>query len=207
MPPDGVAPLVCSRVRDRLSALTVRAYYDAVGGLPPATPQDRTVLFYELAKNDPMALGGFASWQHAIERALSDAATELREEQGDDPSSWRWGAGHRIGWRHNIGRDPEWAELFNVPDHAIGGDATTVFNTSTPAGITGESGVSYRQIFDLGDLNAARICIPPGNSGQPGSPHYADNVERWRDVEYHPLFIEWRDIEASAEGELSLTPA
>ena len=51
------------------------------------------------------------------------------------------------------------------------------------------------------------IVIPPGNSGQPGSPHYADNVERWRNVEYHPLFVDWQDIEANAESELNLNPA
>jgi penicillin amidase len=111
-----------------------------------------------------------------------------------------------MSWRHNLGRDEELAEVFNLPDIEVGGDATTVFNTSSAAGITGNSGVSFRQIFDMRDLNAARICIPPGNSGQPGSPHYGDHVQRWRDVEYHPLFVEWADIEANAEGELRLTP-
>ena len=52
-----------------------------------------------------------------------------------------------------------------------------------------------------------QICIPPGNSGQPGSPHYADQVERWLNVEYHPLYTQWKDIEASAEQTLDLRPA
>jgi acyl-homoserine lactone acylase PvdQ len=49
--------------------------------------------------------------------------------------------------------------------------------------------------------------MPPGNSGQPGSAHYADNVERWVGLEYHPLYIEWGDIEANAEAEMRLRPA
>lgn len=201
------APLVCSRTRDLLIALTVRAYYDAVEGIPPISPQDRTVLFTQLTKDLPAMLGAFPSWQAAIERALADAAKALREEYGEDSGGWRWGDEHRMPWRHNLGRDGALAELLNLPDVEIGGDATTVFNTATPSGITAAAGASFRQIYDLADLNAARICIPPGNSGQPGSPHYRDNVERWRDVEYHPLFIEWADIEANAEGELRLTPA
>ena len=62
-------------------------------------------------------------------------------------------------------------------------------------------------MIDLADLNGMQICIPPGNSGQPGSPHYADNVERWLNVEYHPLYTQWEDIEASAEQTLELRPA
>ena len=67
-------------------------------------------------------------------------------------------------------------------------------------------GVAYRQIFDLSDLNAAQICVPPGNSGQPGSTHYGDNLERWRTVQYHPLYVEWADIDANAESRLELIP-
>ncbi len=207
MDADTAAPLVCSRVCDHLAELTVRRYYEAVEGIPPMTPQDRTVLFTQLTSDDATMLGEFASWQPAIERALSDAARRLRADHGDDSSRWRWGDVHHMSWRHNLGRDDELAEVFNLPDVEVGGDATTVFSTSTPAGITGNSGVSFRQIFDMRDLNAARICIPPGNSGQPGSPHYGDHVQRWRDVEYHPLFVDWADIEANADGELRLTPA
>jgi penicillin amidase len=85
------------------------------------------------------------------------------------------------------------------------GDRNTVWNAGTPVGGAGVHGVSYRQVLDMGDLNAAQIVIPPGNSGQPGSPHYSDNIERWLNVEYHPLFVEWGDIEANAEAELRLT--
>ena len=207
MPAGAVAPLVCSRVRDVLARLTVHGYYERVPGVPPLAPQDRAILYNQLTRDSALMRGDFASWDAAVEQALSEAAAELRDQYGADSSQWRWGLAHRMGWRHNLGRDPELAELLNLPDVEIGGDASTIFNTATPAGITGAHGVSYRQIFDLSDLNAARICIPPGNSGQPGSPHYGDNVDRWRDVDYHPLFVEWADIEANAEAELRLNPA
>jgi penicillin amidase len=207
MPVDAVAPLVCSRVRDVLARLTVHDYYEPVSNTPPMPPADRGIVYNQLTKDAPLMLGDFASWDAAVEQALSEAAVELRVQYGEDSSQWHWGLAHQMSWRHNLGRDPELAALLNLPDVEIGGDATTIFNTSTPVGITGAHGVSYRQIFDLSDLNAARICIPPGNSGQPGSPHYGDNIERWRDVDYHPLFVEWSDIEANAEAELRLTPA
>ncbi len=88
----------------------------------------------------------------------------------------------------------------------VGGDSNTPFAASADGSGRVTAGVSYRQIFDMADLNAAQICVPPGNSGQPGSPHYDDNIERWRDVEYHPLYIDWDDIEANAEAQLTLVP-
>ena len=96
------------------------------------------------------------------------------------------------------------AALLNPEAVPVGGDGTSPFNTvSDEAGRVPQT-VSYRQVFNMADLNAAQIVIPPGNSGQPGSPHYADNLERWRNVEYHPLYIDWGDIEANTEARLTL---
>ena len=49
--------------------------------------------------------------------------------------------------------------------------------------------------------------MPPGNSGQPGSTHYGDNVARWLALEYHPLHVQWDDIRANAEAEMTLSPS
>ncbi|MEE9279473.1 MAG: penicillin acylase family protein [Myxococcota bacterium] len=205
---DSAAAAVYAETCQRLARNTVRRYYSAVPDIPAlATPEARRVLFEQLTKKSPLMLGDYPSWEAAAEAALAQAAAKLRERQGPDPSAWRWGADHKMGWSHNLGRDPELRDLLDLPPTEVGGDGMTVFNTATAYGATAASGVSFRQIYDLADLNGARICIPPGNSGQPGSPHYADNVGRWRDVEYHPLYIEWSDIETHAEAELKLSPA
>jgi len=207
MAPDSAAALLYDETCQRLVEATVHAYYARVPGMPPWAGEDRRVLFEQWAADSPLMLGSFASWAAAAERALTEAAARLRAAHGDDAKAWRWDAAHRMSWDHNLGRDPELAPIFNLASVAIGGDGFTPFNTQTRYGAASDHGVSFRQVLDMRDLNAARICIPPGNSGQPGSPHYGDNVERWANVEYHPLYIEWRDIEANAEGELRLTPA
>lgn len=204
---DSAPAAVYAETTQRLVELTVRPYYDAVRGLPPLGPaEDRRILFEQMAAGAELMLADFPSWAASDAAALAQAAVRLRQRQGPDPSRWRWGADHQMRWGHNLGRDPELRDLFNLPDTEVGGDGMTVFNTQTEYGITSSSGVSFRQIYDLGDLNAARICIPPGNSGQPGSPHYGDNVERWLRLDYHPLYIDWTDIEANAEAELQLRP-
>ena len=46
---------------------------------------------------------------------------------------------------------------------------------------------AYRFIADCGDWDNSLSCIPGGQSGHRGSPHYADQVDTWRRVAYHPL--------------------
>jgi len=207
MEADSAAAAFANEARNQLAKLTVEAYFGQVDGLAPQAPASHSAVLTQLASRSSTMLGEFESWEGAMERALLEAADALGERQGDDPSSWRWGPEHQIIWAHNLGRDPELTSTFNLDPLPMSGDRNTVWNVSTPLGATGMHGVSYRQILDVGDLNAARIVIPPGNSGQPGSPHYSDNIQRWMSMEYHPLFIEWPDIEANAEAELTLTPA
>ena len=207
MDADSAPAALANEARDRLAALTVEAYYARVEGLAPQMPASHTVLLAQLARRSPLMLGEFESWEAAMERALIEAGEALTDRQGSDPESWRWAEDHKIVWAHNLGRDPELKPTFDLDPLPMQGDRNTVWNASSPLGATGTHGVSYRQILDMGDLNAARIVIPPGNSGQPGSTHYNDHVREWLEGEYHPLFVEWSDIEANAEAELQLTPS
>ncbi len=206
--PDSPAAVAYARTCDALIERTVRAYYAQVPNVAASTdPESYRILSEQLTGDRPLMLMAYASWDDAIAEALVAAAGAAREMHGPDPENWRWGAEHAVAWTHNLGRDPGFAEVVNLGEIEMGGDATTPFNTQTERGAASTHGVSYRQIFDLADLNAAQICIPPGNSGQPGSPHYADHLERWRNVEYHPLLVNWDDIDRAAEAVLQLEPA
>lgn len=204
---ESTAALVYIETTEQLLDLTVRRYYHAdMWNVQMPEGEQRSALIRSLRRDDRTTLGGLPSWDAAIERALGQAARVLRERHGADTSAWRWGAAHWMTWRHNLGRDRELAAILNLPDTPVGGDGATLWATQARYGKGSDHGVSYRQIFDMRDLNAARIVIPPGNSGQPGSPHYGDNVHRWLNLDYHPLFINWQDIEANSEGELKLLP-
>lgn len=204
---DSRATLVYVETAEQLCELTLLRYYRTVpGNAEPPEGERRSTLMRALRVQDQAPLGEFASWDAAIEAALTHAAKALREKFGPDTAKWRWGDAHWMTWQHNLGRDPELASMLNLPDSEVGGDGATLWATQARYGRGSDHGVSYRQIFDLTDLNAARILIPPGNSGQPGSPHYRDNRERWRAIEYHPLLINWADIEANAEAEQHLIP-
>jgi penicillin amidase len=205
---DSPAGLALNAVIDLLRERTVRAFYAAAPELPPMlAAEERRALFDQLARDSPLMLPAGASWADEIVRAIDDAAASLVERCGNDAGAWRWDSAHWLQWRHNLGRGGDLAGALNIPPVPVGGDQNTPFAATHDHAGRVIAGVSYRQIFDFADLNAAQICIPPGNSGQPGSPHYADNVQRWHDVEYHPLFIDWDDIEANAEARMTLTVA
>ena len=204
---DSAAALALDAVCEALAERVLRPYYEGSGTSVVITAlEERRIIFEQVESRSPLMLPRGSSWDEEIAQAMETAAERLAARFGDDTTTWRWGAVHELRWRHNLGRDGELAGVLNLPPIPVGGDATTPFNTAPEHDRSVGIGVSYRQVLDLSDLNAAQVCIPPGNSGQPGSPHYSDNVDRWRNIQYHPLYINWDDIRANAEATLQLEP-
>lgn len=204
---DSAAALVYHELCEQIARRTVRRFFDAPERIPAGTADERRIIHEQLGGGSDLTLPEGQSWNEVLIDALAETGRVLRGRCGSDPSRWRYGDAHKILWKHNLGRDPEGAAVFNVGEIETGGDDHTPNNANTIYGKPGVHGTSFRQILDLQDLNGARVVLPPGNSGRPGSPHYRDHLERWRDVEYFPLYIEWPDIEANQESDLHLTPS
>ncbi|HZS51141.1 MAG TPA: penicillin acylase family protein, partial [Bryobacterales bacterium] len=73
-------------------------------------------------------------------------------------------------------------------------------------GFVQASGASYREIFDLSDWDRSVAINAPGQSGQPGSPHYADLLPLWADGEYFPLPYSRAAVEKNTARRLVLEP-
>jgi penicillin amidase len=63
-----------------------------------------------------------------------------------------------------------------------------------------------RYIFDLSDWDNSRWIVPLGSSGHPGSPHFADQAERWSNVEYIPMLYSWERIKSEGTKVQTLAP-
>jgi penicillin amidase len=122
----------------------------------------------------------------ALPGALAGAWAAAVRESGPDPAQWRWGDQHRAVRLHPLSGAGVPTEL--SPDasaHSVpmGGDADTIqaaayrWRPGSPFTVTALS--VYRQVVDLGDPGAASFVIPGGASGDPASPHYADQLARW----------------------------
>ena len=193
---------LCQQMIER----TVRRYIQAPSRLVAGSADELRILHEQLLADNTLTLPESQSWDDVIAESLLAAGSVLRARHGDDPTTWRYGDAHLVSWRHNLGRDPERAARFNVGDFPKGGDGHTPNNATGLIGQPADHGVSYRQIFDLAALNGARIVLPPGNSGRPDSNHYRDHMQKWLEMEYFPLYVEWADIESHAEGVLTLAP-
>jgi penicillin G amidase len=155
--------------------------------------------------------GGGETPESQMLAAVADAVTELTATFGADPIRWRWGRLHTMTLRHALGARAPLDRLFNRGPYPMGGDGDTVWNSQVarhtahrPDGVM--IGPPFRFIADLGDLTRCRAQLMPGQSGQVGSPHYADNVGAWLRGDYHPMLVERTAVEGNAEARFLLAP-
>ena len=148
------------------------------------------------------------TWDALLGAALDAVGEHLGKTLGDNASAWDWGRLHTINMRHGIGREEPAASLLNAGDFPFGGSGDTVNNAGHEGGpsFAATSIPTYRQIIDLADFNNSRFIIPPGNSGLPASPHYADHMQDYLAIRYRPLLWDWKQIETQKEGEQRLEP-
>ncbi|HEX6317176.1 MAG TPA: penicillin acylase family protein [Gemmatimonadaceae bacterium] len=125
-----------------------------------------------------------------LERALVAGGRQLRDSLGPDPAGWRWGRLHRSELRHPL------VGAYDIPAIERPGGPPTVAAT----------GATYREIIDFSNLDSSRATNVPGQSGQPGSPFYANLTESFGRGEYFPLSFTRAAVERNAAYRLVLLP-
>jgi penicillin amidase len=139
--------------------------------------------------------------------ALGTARGRLQTLQGDDPAKWSWGALHQVYFRHALDAAPGGTSLFDRGPFPRSGDGDVVQATSLDRKTFEQiSGASYREIFDLGDWDRSLAVNVPGQSGQPGSPHYDDLLPLWRAGRYFQLAYSRKAVDAVTTDVLELRP-
>jgi penicillin amidase len=154
-------------------------------------------------------LGNGETRDDVMRLALRETVDFLKAELGPEISYWGWGKLHTLTYAHVLGRVKPLDKLFNRGPYPLGGDGTTVWSTATSRyDLSCEDviGPPFRFIADLGDLRNSLGLLAPGQSGQPGSKHYDDQVQAWFTGEYHPMLYAREDVEREAETRLQLVP-
>lgn len=162
----------------------------------------------DLTQPDPW-LGGGRTWGAVLATALHHAVAELRARLGPDPARWSYGRVHSLTLRHPLGSVPALAPIFNRGPWPTGGDVDTVNQHYVPRQTAAGpvyNAPSYRQIFDPGDWDAARVIIPAGQSGHPVSRYYSDMAASWRVGGYCPLLWSREAVERHTSAVLTLEP-
>lgn len=128
--------------------------------------------------------GWFADgWDEAIRTALRTAGEMLADASGPDQLQWAWGTVRPVTLVHPMGLRRPFDRVWNIGPLPHGGDANTVnpgpVNAADPFGNPDFAIASGRMAVEVGAWDQARFCLPGGQSGNPFSPHYADQVELW----------------------------
>jgi len=131
-----------------------------------------------------------------LNRTLAAAVADLERLPIADRN---WGALHQAHIRHMF------SPLFNLPSVPRGGDSHTLLATAGP-GFDQTSGASYAHVMDVSNWDNSVAINGPGQSGQPGSPHYGDLLTRWAEGSYFRLAFGRQTVEANTEDRLMLLP-
>ncbi|MCZ6874192.1 MAG: penicillin acylase family protein [bacterium] len=183
--------------------------YGTGRGAPAHANQIYAQAVTAMGNGDTSLLSPGQTWSGMVTSALQRAVAELRQRLGDEMSDWTWDQVHYTRPRHPLSRVfPELAALLDPPSVPAGGDGDTPqqggYSITDRFVLTSMS--VNRYIHDPADWRRSRWIVPLGASGHPGSSHYADQAERWSDVQTIPQLWEWDDVTAAAETQQQLKP-
>lgn len=182
---------------------------------PPEARLDRgdlrsvTVLLDQLDKPDAASFGADprAGRDEFIRKTLTRAVERVTKSLGDDPSQWSWGKLHTASFPHPLASlGPACDKAFSLGPVPRSGDGYTPHNTRHNDAFGQMHGASYRHVLDLADWDRGLATSTPGQSGQPGSPHYADLLPLWTEGKYFPLAFSRAKVEAVTRHRLMLRP-
>jgi penicillin amidase len=132
----------------------------------------------------------------------------LHAQLGDLMIDWQWGKIHQLILEHALGKQRPFDQLFNAGPFPCGGSSDTInkgeYRLPDPFAV--DAGPSVRRIVDLSKPEVAWSVIPGGQSGQPFSAHYKDQVELWRQGKYRQISLRRDEISAASKNILVLLP-
>lgn len=133
----------------------------------------------------------FDQSQHAVlDRTLTLAFDTLSQQLGPDPQGWQWNKLHRLTLRPLFFWDGGLQARFTQGPFPTGGTGRSIH--------TGEHlwgrphfehlvGALARQVIFVGEWEHSRWVLCGGQSEQPDSPHYTDQLDLWRKGEFHTM--------------------
>jgi len=169
----------------------------------------------------PMIAGGESVWfdnpdtkavedmDAVITKSFKEAVTYLEEVEGKKPNRWIWSDIHTLTYHHAFGKaSPILGFLLDRGPYPMGGSIVSVnpisWRLDNPWAVV--AGASERFIFDLSDMKKSLRVIPAGVSGNVMSPHYDDQIDLWRNVDYRPFVIDREGVDADARYVTTMKP-
>jgi len=138
-------------------------------------------------------------WDNEIADALATVTQRLIDQYGTDTHRWAWGTVRPLSFVHPVGERKPMDKVFNLGPFPWGGDANTVGQAAVSFLDAVENSpfvASMRMVVDVGEWDDNRFVLPGGQSGNPMSPHYDDQLDLYRFG--GAISIAWSDDEIEA---------
>ncbi|UCG61345.1 MAG: penicillin acylase family protein [Candidatus Zixiibacteriota bacterium] len=147
-----------------------------------------------------------------VVETYEDVSVNAMEEALAAVNGASWGDIHSLSMQHPLGQIPIISGLLNLTSGptAWGGSAGTLnaaFSRETGDGrYECMAGPSWRFVIDFGDVDAATMVLPAGNSGNPMSDHFFDFHEMWKEGRYWTVPFHYEKVKEKAASILYLLP-
>lgn len=115
----------------------------------------------------------FVSYAELLKASETEARANLAKRFGADEAKWTWGKSGKISFNHPLAAIPFIGAQFAVPALPLVGSGSAAASPNVGAN------VSMRLIATPGNWDLTRQVIPTGESGDPQSPHYRDQLDDW----------------------------
>ncbi len=150
------------------------------------------------------------SWPTVLGQTLDTVGERLRTTRGADPARWTWGEFRPYRIPHPAGRGCLLGAIFNLGPLPGNGDGNTVFQAAVD--LTDPAANTYftpglRVVIDVGHWQNSRWALPGGQSGNPTSAHYDDQLRAF--VSGEGIAIAWTEpeIRDATVHTLTVTPS
>jgi len=151
-----------------------------------------------------------SSWSDEIAAALAAVWRALSESHGADPAGWSWGRVRPVRLDHPFASRPLLESTFCRGPFPCAGDTNTISQASVKLADP-FSGVAFaaslRAVLDVGCWDQSRFVLAGGQSGNPFSPHYDDQLQLWLRGEAIPMAWTPEEVALAATDRLELAPS
>jgi penicillin amidase len=123
------------------------------------------------------------SWQTEIAAGLAQAIVTLKMKAGPSPKQWAWGEVRPLTLVHPLGIRRPLDRIFNHGPFPWGGDGQTIAQTGrsvTDPTARPTQVANLRMVIDVGNWEENSFVLAGGQSGNPLSNHYTDQLALWQ---------------------------
>lgn len=145
----------------------------------------------------------FANWPIFVASCAAETRANLAKKYGADESKWTFGQAVQIKFNHPLAAAPLVGNQFKIePFPQNGNGYAGGLGPTVNVGPT----VSMRLIADPGNWDNTRHGITLGESGNPQSVHYKDQLDDWRNVTPRVFPFSAQAVNNAARSSLTLMP-